>query len=306
MKASPPPGRARSALCVGQATWDLCFIVEGYPAENAKAETEVLIESGGGPAANASWLLASWGVPTALATVLGDDDYGRRALGELQQAGVDCRFVELLPNCPTPVSAIITNRSNGSRSIINRKTASLALSREVFPDFNPGLLLFDGHELAASLAAMRAFPSAITVLDAGSLRDGTRELSSRVDYLVCSQRFAAQVTGEPDVGTHWQECVRQVRELNRGVAVVTLGEHGLAFDDGAERGRLPALPVKAADTTAAGDIFHGAFAYAVLQGMSLSETLRLALTAAGLSVQEFGGRPSIPMLADVMATMKHG
>src|ERR1019366_10671525 len=44
-----------SALCVGQATWDLCFIVDGYPAENSKAETELLIESGDGPAANAAW-----------------------------------------------------------------------------------------------------------------------------------------------------------------------------------------------------------------------------------------------------------
>jgi sulfofructose kinase len=280
--------------------------VDGYPAENSKAETELLIESGGGPAANAAWLLASWGVPAALAAVMGEDDYGRRALGELQQAGVDCRFVELRPNCLTPVSAIITNRSNGSRTIVNRKTGSLDWSGDMFPGLSPGLLLFDGHELAASLAAMRAFPSATTVLDAGSLREGTRELASRVNYLVCSQRFAAQVTGEADVRTHWQECVRRMRELNRGVAVVTLGEHGLAFDDGTELGRLPALPVKAADTTAAGDVFHGAFAYAVLQGMSLSETLRLAMTAAGLSVQRFGSRPSIPMLADVTAAMKHG
>lgn len=295
-----------SVLCIGQATWDLCFVVDGYPAENSKAETKLLIESGGGPAANAAWLLASWGVPTALAAAMGDDDYGRRALGELQQAGVTCRLVELQPGCQTPVSAIITNRSNGSRTIINRKPANLAWSGELFPGLSPGLLLFDGHELAASLAAMRAFPSAITVLDAGSLRDGTRELASRVNYLVCSQRFTAQITGEPAVSAHWQECVRRVRELNRGVAVVTLGEQGVAFDDGHGQGRLPVLPVKAADTTAAGDVFHGAFAYGLLQEMSLSDTLRLAITAAGLSVQRFGGRPSVPKLEQVRDAMKHG
>ena len=51
-----------SALCIGQAAWDLCFIVDDYPAENSKAETELLVESGGGPAANAAWLLARWDV----------------------------------------------------------------------------------------------------------------------------------------------------------------------------------------------------------------------------------------------------
>jgi sugar/nucleoside kinase (ribokinase family) len=294
-----------SALCIGQAAWDLCFIVDGYPAENSKTQTELFVESGGGPAANAAWLLASWDVPTALAALVGEDDYGRRVLGELQRAGVDCRLLERRSGYLTPLSGIITNRANGSRTVINRKdpVGKLTLSHDALSDLNPRLLLFDGHELEASLAAMQAFPSAITVLDAGSLRDGTRELSHRVDYLVCSQRFAAQATGEPDVSAHWQECVRRVRELNGKVAVVTLGEQGLAFDDGRERGRLPALPVKAADTTAAGDIFHGAFAYALLRHMGFGQALRLATTAAGLSVQKFGGRPSVPELAAVGKAM---
>jgi sugar/nucleoside kinase (ribokinase family) len=294
-----------SALCIGQAAWDLCFIVDGYPAENSKAETDLLVESGGGPAANAAWLLASWDVPTALAALVGEDDYGRRVLGELQPAGVDCRLLELRPSYLTPLSGIITNRANGSRTVINRKhpVGKLTLSHDALSGLNPRLLLFDGHELEASLAAMQAFPSAITVLDAGSLRDGTRELSRRVDYLVCSQRFAMQVTGEQHVSAHWQKCVRRVRELNGKVAVVTLGEQGLAFDDGREQGRLPALPVKAVDTTAAGDIFHGAFAYALLRHLGLGQALRLATTAAGLSVQKFGGRPSVPELAAVEQAM---
>lgn len=296
-----------SALCVGHAAWDLCFVVEGYPAENSKVQTELLVESGGGPAANAAWLLARWGAPVALAALLGDDDYGRRSLAELQQAGVDCRLVERRPGYLTPVSAIIVNRANGSRTICNRKrpAASLALARDAFAGLKPRLLLFDGHELDASLAAMQAFPEAITVLDAGSLREGTRQLAPRVDYLVCSQRFAGQVTGEPEVVGRWQTCIRRVRELNGKVAVVTLGEQGLIFDDGHNSGRLAALGVKAIDTTAAGDIFHGAFAYALLRDLDLGGALRLATTAAGLSVQRFGGRPSAPDRAATETAMPH-
>jgi sulfofructose kinase len=204
------------------------------------------------------------------------------------------------------VSAIVANRANGSRTIINRKSSSgsLALPGSGYSGLQPRLLLFDGHELEASLAAMQAFPAAITVLDAGSLREGTQELSRRVDYLVCSQRFAAQVTGEDDVRGRWKECLQRLRGLNGKAAVVTLGEQGLLFDDGREQGQLKALPVKAVDTTAAGDIFHGAFAYALLSGMGLGEALRLATTAAGLSVQKFGGRPSVPELSAVMGAMK--
>jgi sulfofructose kinase len=293
-----------SVLCVGHAAWDLCFVVDAYPAENSKAETSLLIESGGGPAANAAWLLARWGVPTALAALVGEDDYGRRTLAEMRQAGVDCRCLEPRPGHSTPVSTILVNRANGSRTIINRKTGGkLLLSDEALAGLNPRLLLFDGHELDASLAAMRAFPSAMTALDAGSLRDGTRELSRHVDYLVASQRFAAQVSGHSDVSAHWQTCLERLRKLNGKVAVVTLGDEGLIFDDGQQQGRLPARAVKAVDTTAAGDIFHGAFAYALLQNMDLGAALRLATAAAGLSVLQFGGRPSTPELAATLKAM---
>ncbi len=297
-----------SALCIGHAAWDLCFVVDSYPTENTKIETGLLLESGGGPAANAAWLLARWGVSSALAALVGEDTYGERVVTELQEARVDCCLVERRRGYSTPVSAIITNHANGSRTICNRKitSAPLGLPQKLPATWNPRLLLLDGHELDASLAAMRAYPSAITVLDAGSLREGTRELAPRVDYLVCSQRFAAQITNERDVWANWRSCVRKLRTLNGKVAVITLGEHSLVFDDGHEQGTLPALPVKAVDTTAAGDVFHGAFAYALLQNMGLKAALRLANTAAGLSVQKYGGRPSVPELAAVTEAMKHG
>ena len=288
-----------AVLAIGHAAYDLCMVVDAYPPENSKAQTEILIESGGGPAANAAWLLARWGVPVALAGVIGEDDYGHRVATELRQGGVDCRLLEMRKGQTTPVSFIMVNRSNGSRTIINRKVTApaLRLDHGKLAGLEPRLLLFDGHEPAASLEAMKAFPSATTVLDAGSLREGTQALAPRVHYLACSERFAVQVTGERDIYGDWRTCLRRLRELNDNVIVVTLGERGVLFDDGRQQGRLAALPVKAVDTTAAGDIFHGAFAFALLRGADLGGALRLAMVAAGLSVQRFGGRPSVPELA---------
>ncbi len=296
-----------SALCIGHATWDLCMHVDAYPAENAKAETDLLVESGGGPAANAAWLLARWGIPSALAALVGQDEYGRKIVQELSAAGVDCRLVEQRAGLATPVSFIAVNRTTGSRTIINRKsrTDMLRLERAGFGDFHPRLLLFDGHEPDASLAALAAFPSAVTVLDAGSARKGTEALAGKVRYLVCSERFAAQVSGARDVVGSWQVCLRQLRERYGNAVVITLGSHGAVFDDGKQARHLAALRVEAIDTTAAGDIFHGAFAFAVLKGMDLRESLELANVAAGLSVQKPGGRPSIPALSAVLERLRH-
>jgi sugar/nucleoside kinase (ribokinase family) len=291
-----------SALCVGHAAWDLCMFVDAYPAENSKTETKLLIESGGGPAANAAWLLGHWGVPTAFAAVVGQDDYGGKAVKELEDAGVDCRLVEQRTNQATPLSFIIVNHNTGSRTVVNRKMpgASLRLAHPSLQGFDPQLLLFDGHELDASLAAMEAFPSAVTVLDAGSLREGPAALAPKVRYLICSERFAAQVTGEADVLAHQPNCLQRLRELYSNVVVVTLGANGAIFNDGEQEGHLPALSVEVRDTTAAGDIFHGAFVYALLQRMALREALQLATVAAGLSVQKQGGRPSVPQLKAVL------
>jgi sugar/nucleoside kinase (ribokinase family) len=277
------------------------MVVPGYPAENSKTETDLLIESGGGPAANAAWLLGHWWVPTAMAGIVGEDAYGQRVIAELQETGVDCRLMQQLPGHATPVSFIISNRATGSRTIINRKEPGpkLKLDPTMLSELKPRLLLFDGHEPEASLQAIKAFPKAIRVLDAGSLRDGTQRLAGRVQHLVCSERFAVQVTGQKDVIGNWQACLKRLRQFNTGVIVVTLGEYGLVYDDGREQGRLDALAVEAKDTTAAGDIFHGAFAFALLQEMELRSALKFATVAAGLSVQKPGGRPSIPQLDEV-------
>ncbi|HEY5910266.1 MAG TPA: PfkB family carbohydrate kinase [Verrucomicrobiae bacterium] len=290
-----------SALCIGHAAWDLCMQMEAYPAENSKTETDRLIESGGGPAANAAWLLRRWGVPTAFAALVGKDNYGRKVVKELADAGIDCRLVEQRAGHVTPLSFVIANGNTGSRTIINRKVpaASLQLTHRRLSRLDPQVLLFDGHELPASLAAMEAFPSAVTVLDAGSLREGTATLAPKVRYLVCSEKFAAQATGETGVSIKWRPCLRRLRLLYGSVVVVTLGANGCVFDDGKHQGRLPALRVNAVDTTAAGDIFHGAFAFGLLKGLSLEKVLRLATVAAGLSVQNAGGRPSTPELKAV-------
>jgi len=218
---------------------------------------------------------------------------------------VDCRLVKQLPGHTTPVSFIISNRGTGSRTIINRKAPAedLELPEEVLKGLQPELLLFDGHEPKASLQAIKAFPNAITVLDAGSLRDGTRRLAGQVQYLVGSERFAAQVTGQKDVAANWKSCLERLRPFNQNVIVVTLGERGSIYDDGRQAGQIPALKVTARDTTAAGDIFHGAFAFALLRKMELRPALHFATVAAGLSVQQFGGRPSTPNLAAVKEAM---
>jgi sulfofructose kinase len=296
-------------LCVGHASYDISVFVSGYPAENSKAETDLLLEAGGGPAANAAYLLSFWGASCAFAGLVGDDPYGRRAVVELETVGTDVSLIELRAGHLTPVSVITVNRENASRTIVNRKAsdAALRLTPGALAGMSPSVLLFDGHEVQASLAALEAFPEAKSVLDAGSLREGTVALAGKVDYLVSSERFARQtckLASLDDEGIR-QTCLGELRRRYGNTVVVTLGERGLIADDGGGYFAMPAFTTRAVDTTGAGDVFHGAFAYGIARKMTLREALRLASMAASVSVAKQGTRVSIPGLTEVEDTLAH-
>jgi sulfofructose kinase len=296
------PAPKVEVLAIGHASYDLTFVSDHFPSENSKVETDQLLEEGGGPAANAAFLLSKWGVNCAFAGLLGDDDYGRRISAQFAAVGIDLSLTEVRPRHLTPVSVILVNAGNGSRTIVNRKTpqAALRLDPLLVAQISPRVLLFDGHELDAAETALVAFPNAVSILDGGSLRAGTAALAKRVNHLVASERFALQSTGLPDLVSdeNQRACLRQLRAPARPGAtlVVTLGEQGLIYEVEGECRHLLAYPAEARDTTGAGDVFHGAYAYGVLGGLPFGATLRLALKAASLSVQKFGARQSIPDL----------
>jgi sugar/nucleoside kinase (ribokinase family) len=203
---------------------------------------------------------------------------------------------------------VLVNTANGSRTLVNRLPPAEPLrfgpeALAVLAELKPEVLLFDGHQPEASLQAMALFPRARTILDAGSRRRGTDLLAPRVEFLVPSERFARAVSGVEDLASAdgARRCLEALRRLNGRQVVVTLGERGLLYLEHGEPRRLPAFPVAAVDTTGAGDVFHGAFAYAVLKGWDLSRTVAFASRTAALSVTRPGARSSIPSLAEVEA-----
>ena len=82
--------------------------------------------------------------------------------------------------------------------------------------------------------------------------------------------------------------------------MITRGQKGLLYKSPEESGSMSAFPVKSVDTTGAGDVFHGAFAYCVYWGMDFLESLEFSSLAASFSVQKKGARASIPDLDTVL------
>jgi sulfofructose kinase len=121
-----------------------------------------------------------------------------------------------------------------------------------------------------------------------------------VDYLVASSEFPVQWTNERDP---FKALEMIQNEYKMRVAAMTLGAHGsLARIDG-KFVYSPAFVINCVDTTGAGDVFHGAFCYAVLEGLPMQEVLDLSNAMAALNCTAIGARGGIRALADARALM---
>ena len=287
-------------LCVGHASFDLTMTVALHPGPDEKCSATGLVQGGGGPAANAAVAVARLGGRAAFAGYLGEDVYGCEHLSELQRDGVSTDLV-MRGTYPTPLSFILV-KPTGHRTVVNARlgTPFLGLDQIDFAGCSPQVILFDGHEhvISSPLAESSRNHGIITVLDAGSVRQGTLELMPLVDYLIASERFAQDFTGEQDFGRAFGLLKQQAPSV-----VVTLGERGLRWSRYGEEGSLPAFSIEAVDTTGAGDTFHGAFALEIARRASFVSALVFASAAAALSCRSLGGRAGIPMRHEVQGLM---
>jgi len=286
-------------LCVGATSYDIVFSIKEHPGADEKTVANKIVSCGGGPAANAAVTVARLGLKSAFCGYLGDDVFGNLHFEEFKNENVITDLV-IRVEIPTPISSIYV-KPNGERSVVNYSTFQKIITpgKIDLSIINPKIILFDGHQPDVSpyLLEYAQRRGIKTILDAGSVNKGTLELYNRVDYLVASQKFANEITCQTDPSKAL--CILSKKNNN---VVITLGKSGLIWKANEDRGRLDAMEIQAIDTTGAGDVFHGAFAYCLVKGMEWDKMLKFSNIAAGLSCLKFGARTSIPSLK---AILKH-
>jgi sulfofructose kinase len=293
---------------VGLNATDTLVVVPHFPAFAGKARfvDEVLMP--GGQVASALAACARLGMRTKYIGAVGDDERGRVQMESLAAAGIDATDVKVRRNCATQSAYIIVDASTGERTVLWRRDDGLSIHPdEIAPEqiARGRLLHIDGHDTpavarAAEIARARGIP--VTV-DVDTIYAGFDRVLPNVDYLVASAEFPAAWTGLRDP---FRALERLQDEYRMKVAAMTLGAHGaLAREDG-RFFYAPAYLVDAVDTTGAGDVFHGAFCYAVLEGMPIHRALDFSNAMAALNCTALGARAGIRGLEEVRALMARG
>lgn len=288
-------------VCIGHAAYDITMPVETYPIENTKNRLSNRVECGGGPAATAAYLLASWGSNVHFLGVVGKDLYGNRIKNELKNVGVNIKYLEMNKDFATTSSFILANKSNGTRTIFTYRSKDMKM-KNVTLNFKPDVILVDGQECEMSKNIINKYKDAITIIDAGRATDEIIELSKMVKYLACSKEFAETVTNVKIDYDNFDTLISlytKMEEIFKNTIIVTLESKGCLCKIDNEIKIIPSISVKAVDSTGAGDIFHGAFTYFIANNVSLEEALKLSNITGAISVTRLGSRNSIPSLKEV-------
>jgi sulfofructose kinase len=122
------------------------------------------------------------------------------------------------------------------------------------------------------------------------------------DHVVFSAACLERLAETADVG----QGLRHAAKFCRGVVAVTVGEKGFYWLDGDTVRHIPAFAVEAIDTNGAGDIFHGAYALGLAEGLGVEEAARLASATAALKCAQGSGWESIPDRPTVDALLQKG
>ena len=287
-------------LCIGGTTYDMTLPVDHFPVENKKTKINELVTCGGGSASNCAYLLAKWNIETYFAGVIGNDYYGQLIKNEFNSVGINTKYLEEQEKS-TPISFIISNRENKTRTIVTNKDPNVSLTPKVVKESFDYIYL-DGNEVEFSKNAIKANPRAIKIIDAGNCNKGTVELCKLCDYIICSKDFAEDYTNLKinfeDLDTIVDIYDMINADLN-GRLIITLEKYGCFTEcDGYKL--IPSIEVNAVDTTGAGDIFHGAFVYGLVKNYDLIKNMKISNITAGLSITKIGGRHSIPRYGDVL------
>ncbi|HIK16338.1 MAG TPA: sugar kinase [Leptolyngbyaceae cyanobacterium M33_DOE_097] len=280
--------RQPHGLFVGLTTLDFVYLANQTLGANQKQVATDYTVAAGGPATNAAIAFRSLGGAATVVSVVGQHPITQLIRADLQAWQVD--LWDLLPHhqASPPVSSIVVTATTGERAVISINASKVqveadAVSAEVLNEVD--VVLIDGHQMAigaaiARLAKARSIP---VVVDGGSWKPGFETVLQQADYVIGSANFHP-----PGCATQ-EAAISYLKQLGVPFIAMTNGSAPIVYHSAAGSGQLSVPTTKVVDTLGAGDIFHGAFCYFILQH-SFVDSLAGAAKVAARSCESFGTR----------------
>lgn len=251
----------------------------------------------GGKGANQAVASARLGADVYMIGRVGDDAYGQDIMSNLQAQGVRTTYMKPVTEMESGTAHIIL--AEGDNSIVVVKGANNEVTPHYVKDAlssieKIGIVLIQQEipeetvEAVCTICSEKGIP---VILNPAPARKVSQQILDQAAYITPNEHEAALMFD----GLTIAEALRQYPNK----LLITEGKNGVRYFDGSKEVLVPGYPVKAVDTTGAGDTFNGALAVALTEGKSLYDALAFANLAASISVTKFGAQGGMPARAEL-------
>ena len=280
--------------------------VEQFPAPGAKVQASEFLITSGGQAGNAAVAVARLGAQCSYIGALGDtdDEVANTIAKTFAGEGIDISRALRVPGARSSVSLIMID-STGEKMIATRRDSGLSSATPDDPAAAVATIdavLLDNRYATLTLpiciaARARGIPR---VLDLDKPSASNDPLVMGSTHVISSAEAMRESTGLKDYGA----ALKKFSEAYKGFLAVTDGPAGVYWLDKGEVRHMDAFKVDAVDTLGAGDTFHGAFTFRLVQTDDVVDAMRFGAAAAAIKCLRFGGLMGAPTRDEVEAFLK--
>jgi ribokinase len=294
-------------LVIGSSNTDMVIKTNKLPAPGETILGGTFLMNPGGKGANQAVAAARLGGKVTFIAKRGNDLFGNQTIGLLMRENIETEYIVKDAELPSGV-ALINVDSNGENSIVVAPGANGNLLREDIPIsiFESGsyeilLLQLEIPVSTVEYSAVHASDHNIRViLNPAPACPLNGNLLRHVWLITPNETEAEILTSVKVTDIHSAEKAAKIL-IEAGVknVIITLGETGAYICTQNFSGIIPGIKVEPVDTTAAGDVFNGALAVAISEGMELREAVLFANKAASISVTRMGAQASAPFRNEI-------
>lgn len=292
---------------IGHACLDYLGIVPYVPEIDGSVRMTAMERQGGGAVSQALVAASRLGARTAYAGVLGADEAGEYLKNDFIKEKVDISGLTMEPGGRTSTAFMVVERDTGKRTIyvypgtisrlrINDKIKSLILSARYL---HLDATTYDTALEAASFAKEHRIKVSLDGCEIEAQKEKTFELIKLTDILITNETYPRVLTGMNDP----QQALLTLAAIGPEIVISTIGSKGCLLVQNGRVISFEAYPIKAVDTTGAGDVFHGAFLYGLLQHWEIETIIKFASATSAINCLSLGGRVGIPTRKQVVDFM---
>jgi len=291
-----------NVLVIGSSNTDMVVRVRDIPVPGQTVMGDDMQTFAGGKGANQAVAARRAGGEVCFVAAVGGDDFGKAAVEGFINEGIDTHAVQVLPGVPSGVAMIFVS-DQGENCIGVAPGANMKLTPDML-DSRSSVFERSSHLLVQLEIPMKTVEAAVrmareydvkAILNPAPAAALSDQVLSGLYCITPNETEAEALTG---ISVGNLDDARSAADalLARGVenVILTLGESGALLINADGEYHQAAESVNVVDTTAAGDTFNGVLASCLAEGLSLQESMRLAVAGATLSVQRQGATDSVP------------